>query len=612
MQRIDAVYDDVPGTASFSPATSDGTRCALADTLRDLVHWNWMPAAQATRLARAAVTDGLRHADIVKLANVPVSGSSDNTGKSWTAIKDMQGHPKLYSALGTARVPLKSKRDDVVYDDISILYPHRLFATLYKDYNRHFLHSMVGGDYANIGKFWVEMVDHPSYASHPMRSHKLNPFNTHAIPIGIYGDGTPATGVGKAWVKLVDGILLSSMLTISGTTRLNNYILNMLHEELMYTDASRLNITLDTTWKELAWSLYWLYEGLWPDRGSNNVLYTPADGIHYTRRLTPLAGGYYGTVWGTFGDLDYKHKRMNLANFNRPSCGCSLCGANDTDAPWTQCVDGACVWQTRVRSDAQFAAENPARHRLYRHVPGVGISHYIPDEMHSKHLGTDKSYIGSTLKLLTHHILPGTPDANLKQLWREITAEYKQYDRTITRFQMITANMIHGRSKKIPELKGKAAQIKGLVQVVLVIWGRHMDHGNPVHRDVLAGLKASARYDELIKIYRKHPRLPPVARTELRLMCFTFCQAQQALVNHFHPHIALFNVTLKSHYFLHMGMISEFINPYYGAVWQGEDMMRTIRRLMVAASIGHKPAAAQRQSMDRYVRALDFELSRTS
>ena len=55
----------------------------------------------------------------------------------------MHGQPKLHSALGTARVPLKSKHAGVVYDDISILYPHRLFATLYGEYPQHFLHSVV-------------------------------------------------------------------------------------------------------------------------------------------------------------------------------------------------------------------------------------------------------------------------------------------------------------------------------------------------------------------------------------------------------------------------------------------------------------------------------------
>ena len=79
-----------------------------------------------------------------------------------------------------------------------------------------------------------------------MHSHNVNPFKTHAIPFAVYGDGTPATGVGKAWVKLVDGILLSSMLTTSGITRLNNYIISMLQAELMRTSEAKLNITLDT------------------------------------------------------------------------------------------------------------------------------------------------------------------------------------------------------------------------------------------------------------------------------------------------------------------------------------------------------------------------------
>jgi hypothetical protein len=233
--------------------------------------------------------------------------------------------------------------------------------------------------------------------------------------------------------------------------------------------------------------------------------------------------------------------------------------------------------------------------------------------MHVKQRGTDKSFMGSTLKLLTHHVLPGTPEDNLKQLWNEITAQYK-LSRTTSRFQTLTPTMIHGKSKKIPELKGKAAQIKGLVPVIVIIWSRHMDHtihGPAWHRDVVAGLTASARYDEIIKAHRLYPRLPPLARVELRSTCFAFCQAQASLVNHFHPHIGLFNVTMKSHYFIHMGMVAGFINPYYGAVWQGEDMMRVVRRIMAASAFGRKPASAQREAMNRYCRALAFELECT-
>ena len=71
--------------------------------------------------------------------------------------------------------------------------------------------------------------------------------------------------------------------------------------------------------------------------------------------------------------------------------------------------------------------------------------------------------------MLAHHVLPGPPDDNLKQVWRGIMAEYKQYD-AIARYHTFTPNMIHGNSKT-PELKGNVAQIKGLVQVVVAILG---------------------------------------------------------------------------------------------------------------------------------------------
>lgn len=93
---------------------------------------------------------------------------------------------------------------------------------------------------------------------------------------------------------------------------------------------------------------------------------------------------------------------------------------------------------------------------------------YIPDEMHCKHLGADKSFAGSVLRNLTHHVLGGSEAANLKTIWREVQVEYKQ-TRTQTRFQVITANMIQGK-KKLPELRGKAAQIRALLPILVTVW----------------------------------------------------------------------------------------------------------------------------------------------
>ena len=70
-----------------------------------------------------------------------------------------------------------------------------------------------------------------------------------------------------------------------------------------------LNVTEDLMWKTLIWSLYWAYEGLEPDRGPDNVLYTAADGELFLRAIQVLAGGHYGIVWVSAADLDWMHKK---------------------------------------------------------------------------------------------------------------------------------------------------------------------------------------------------------------------------------------------------------------------------------------------------------------
>ena len=66
---------------------------------------------------------------------------------------------------------------------------------------------------------------------------------------------------------------------------------------------------------------------------------------------------------------------------------------------------------------------------------------------------------------------------------------------TTSRFGNLTHNMIKAPNSKTPELRGKAAQIRTLVPVMVKIWSDKMDTENPQHRDVLAGLLHSAEID---------------------------------------------------------------------------------------------------------------------
>lgn len=76
----------------------------------------------------------------------------------------------------------------------------------------------------------------------------------------------------------------------------------------------------------------------------------------------------------------------------------------------------------------------------------------------------------------------------------------------------------------------------------------------------------------------------------------------------FHPGTPLFNVSIKTHFVLHMGLISSFINPGLGSCWMGEDLMRTARSLIASSSTRMCADGVQLKAMDRHVHALGFDL----
>ena len=474
---------------------------------------------------------------------------------------------------------------------------------MYHSYYDKFEEYILDGSRDNIPKFWDEMKDHPAYALHPMHSHKLSDFRTHAIPMRLYGDGTPSTGVGKSWARSVDSIILSSCLVTSGCTWLTNYIIAFIYELLMYVDADGNHLTEDVVWRHIVWSLYWAYQGVHPDRSPHNVLYI--DPARMALAGSPLMGGLFLVIWVLSGDLDYMLKRLFLSDYNS-RLPRSLCECNTSDTPRTDHLDGIALWQLKLWTNLAYAHAHPRRHRVLRHLPGVGVTNYIPDIMHVKPLGTDKSFVGSALRNLTHHILPSDFNGNLSRMWNDILAEYGSQGVT-TRFQYLTHRMIQGASKKTLELRGKAAQMRSLIPVLINVFSTHMDVNNDQHRDVLTGLVCSARIDQLLEDHKDKPRSPPVARKDFREMCFQFVSAQAALVAFYHPDIPLHNIATKTHYLMHLGMISDWMNPSQGACWRGEDMMRVSRRLLASSAHGSKPEQIQRSAMDKYCRALGFE-----
>ena len=63
--------------------------------------------------------------------------------------------------------------------------------------------------------------------------------------------------------------------------------------------------------------------------------------------------------------------------------------------------------------------------------------------------------------------------------------------------------------------------------------------------DMADGLDVSARIDATLKTYKSHYRFPDVVAEEFKKDCFLFAQCQNALIQHYHPDVPLFNIRQK-------------------------------------------------------------------
>jgi hypothetical protein len=57
--------------------------------------------------------------------------------------------------------------------------------------------------------------------------------------------------------------------------------------------------TMDEVFRVLVWSLYWLYQGVYPDRNHDGIKYVDIDpmGVDALRALTALADGFFMPLW---------------------------------------------------------------------------------------------------------------------------------------------------------------------------------------------------------------------------------------------------------------------------------------------------------------------------
>jgi hypothetical protein len=159
--------------------------------------------------------------------------------------------------------------------------------------------------------------------------------------------------------------------------------------------------TMDTVYRILHWSFYWLWQGKWPTQTWEG------HEIRNAKAGSDLAGGFFAVIWNFKGDLDYFAKCLGLRHYasNQP---CFFCPADCSGGArrWSDFRKGLsqCFRETYSAATWKRLFLNP---NLLLTLPGVSILTCSADHMHCKHMGTDQWFFGSVIMLLVYYVMPG-------------------------------------------------------------------------------------------------------------------------------------------------------------------------------------------------------------
>ena len=284
----------------------------------------------------------------------------------------------------------------------------------------------------NITRFWQDVRDHPAYEGHDMHRHPRFNHRTHGIPLRLHGDGVTSISCGKTWSQSIDVLSWSSCVAPIMASWVTNPIIFFVYESMLVDDES--GDSMDEVFRVLVWSLYWLYQGVYPDRNHDNIKYVDIDpkGVDALRALHALADGFFMPLWVIRMDLEYIVKRLRVASYRRQDC--ILCPAgNHSRLPWTDCRDNA-SWISRLWDRESWKEAFPRPHRLFRHLPGVTIAMYIPDILRCKFLGVGAYVLGSVLQCLYVFLIGGNGDAALAYVFERVRRVYRRLGISKDRF----------------------------------------------------------------------------------------------------------------------------------------------------------------------------------
>ena len=172
-----------------------------------LLHdWSWglMPATKVQKTCQGILEDNddmgqATHPEVRKLASLGNSGQTPGNCNRDLACGKLK-KPPVMTALTSFQVRLKTSA--LTHRDVQskVLWPHQLFALLYKHHKDTFTQRILGGSSGNLPRFWEAMANNSSaYANNPVRFREDH--MQRCVPISLHGDAVPVNNQGRTYAK---------------------------------------------------------------------------------------------------------------------------------------------------------------------------------------------------------------------------------------------------------------------------------------------------------------------------------------------------------------------------------------------------------------------------
>ena len=158
--------------------------------------------------------------------------------------------------------------------------------------------------------------------------------------------------------------------------------------------------------------------------------------------------------------------------------------------------------------------------------------------------------------LLVHVLLPGTAEENLAKIWGDIVRLYDEFG-IQNRYWVIRASMF--KNKTQPKMKGKAAEVKDLLPVLVAVWKKYYNRDLDIHRKILVVLQGSFHMDDLLSQHPSDYALPSDVADDLLATCCITLSTWREVFRHFKKENVqppLFGLTAKAHYLMHCCVLS--------------------------------------------------------